>query len=197
MIKKSRNYFFLPICSFFIWIALGFLSDGCKCCCPSAPLHLLLLPLLSLPLSLSPPLVWKHYAGVGSDTVNCHSLSSLPEPSCWLMNPHFLKQPRVDDWQEVHSHTEFKWEASGEETLSVSNIHSHTDTHPHSAWREKCDLCLRLLNHWWPPLSFSFCLIINMSSSTCFNLHLELGHKELGHKEIRDTSKTVAYKSVC
>ena len=96
--------------------------------------HLFVLPsgrlpsFLRLALPLSPPPLsglkalcrcWVRYCKP--------SPSQSPAADWWI--PHFPKQPWVDDWQEVHSHTEFKWEASGEETLSVSNTHTHTHTH--------------------------------------------------------------------
>lgn len=139
----------MPFCQFvlFFWIAPGFLSDGHKCCSsiflcsPLAPPRLSSSP----PPGLSRSLSVKHCAGAGSDTVNCHSLTVERLTDESLISPN--TPSRLDDWQEAHFHTEFKWEASGEETLSVSNIHTtHTDgdTHSNSAWWEKCDLPLLL-----------------------------------------------------
>lgn len=79
-------------------------------CPPSHSLSLLLPPsLFSLPVSFNPSL---------------YLCWPPPDSLSHWWNLHFSQQFWAGDWQEFHSHTEFKWVASGEEAMSV--------THPHS-----------------------------------------------------------------
>lgn len=90
---------------------------------PSGPLRFFLFSSCSLSLSL-----WSQSIVQVLGQIPFAVPASLPSQSqaadWWV--PHFPKQPRVHDWQHVHSQ-KFKWEEGNNFWLSLA--HTHTITH--------------------------------------------------------------------